>query len=537
MNNRIITKAMLAGMLVASFAACSEPDDEIKSIDYSRNFSPVKIEARIYNQTQIRVNWAVVEGATSYNVEVYNDSMQFAGTPVKTLTLTNDQLPYFITGLEGEEWYSIRVQAITEGNEGRTSKWQGIAVETSREQILKEVAEDDMSYTSVTLRWPAGESADSILVSPGSIKHKVTAEEIAAGAATIDGLKDDTEYKATLIRYNGDKRKTRGTVTFTTPLDLGGATKVESGESLSAALAAAADGDVLALMPGEYAIAAGEDATYENGSLKISKNITIRSAKSGDRAIIKGRITLEEGASLDLNQVIIDATGTDKGQIFNYTAEGNYDHLNVQDCQIIGTQGQKGFCYVNVAAAINTVTINNCLIRNIECSGGDLFDIRKGYVGKFTLSNSTLWNCANGRDIFRMDDASSTFPGVAGPAYTVDHCTFVDCGNGNASYRFFYLRFAGNTITFTNNLVVGFNNKRGFANNSATDQAPTLSGNYYWNTQNLLSLADGSTEKVSWFDTTGTEADPQFANKAEGDFTVGNEDIKYYGVGDPRWVK
>ncbi len=323
MNNRIITKAMLAGMLVASFAACSEPDDEIKSIDYSRNFSPVKIEARIYNQTQIRVNWAVVEGATSYNVEVYNDSMQFAGTPVKTLTLTNDQLPYFITGLEGEEWYSIRVQAITEGNEGRTSKWQGIAVETSREQILKEVAEDDMSYTSVTLRWPAGESADSILVSPGSIKHKVTAEEIAAGAATIDGLKDDTEYKATLIRYNGDKRKTRGTVTFTTPLDLGGATKVESGESLSAALAAASDGDVLALMPGEYAIAAGEDATYENGSLKISKNITIRSAKSGDRAIIKGRITLEEGASLDLNQVIIDATGTDKGQIFNYTAEDN----------------------------------------------------------------------------------------------------------------------------------------------------------------------------------------------------------------------
>lgn len=535
MNKKIFLKSMLAGMVALSFAACSEPDDEVTSINYKRNFSPVNLEARVVNQTQIRMIWSVVEGATSYNIEVYNDSMQFAGTPKTTFSVTNDQLPYTITGLEGEEWYSIRVQAITEGNDARTSKWAAVAVETGREQIFKDVLEEDLTCTSVTLRWPAGERADYITVTPGNIRHNLTDNEIAAGAATIDGLTDDTEYKA-VMTY---RTKTRGTVTFTTPLDLGGAIKVEADQSLTEAIANAADGDVLALMPGTFAIAAGEDAAYNNGSLKITKSITLRSAKSSDRAIIKGRITLENGASLDLNQVIIDATETDGGQIFNFTAEGEFDHLNIQDCEIIGASGQKGFCYVNVAAAINNITINNCLIRDIECNGGDLFDSRKGYIKSFTLTNSTLWKCATSRDIFRYDDASGSFPGVEAPNFTVDHCTFVDCGNGNANYRFFYLRFAGNKITFTNNLVTGFNNKRGFANQASTDQAPTLSGNYYWNTLNLVSPAEGNTEKISWFDEEGQNhvEDPGFADAANGDFTVSNEEIKYRGAGDPRWIK
>ena len=296
-------------------------------------------------------------------------------------------------------------------------------------------------------------------------------------------------------------------------------------------------GDVLALMPGTFAIAAAEDAAYNNGSLKITKSITLRSAKSSDRAIIKGRITLENGASLDLNQVIIDATETDGGQIFNFTAEGEFDHLNIQDCQIIGASGQKGFYYVNVAAAINNITINNCLIRDIECNGGDLFDCRKGYIKNFTLTNSTLWKCATSRDIFRYDDASGSFPGVAGPSFTVDHCTFVDCGNGNANYRFFYLRFAGNKITFKNNLVTGFNNKRGFTDQANTDQTPTLEGNYYWNCVNLTSLAEGNDQKVRWFDTEGMTKDPKFADAANGDFTVTDEDIKFFRAGDPRWIK
>jgi hypothetical protein len=31
--------------------------------------------------------------------------------------------------------------------------------------------------------------------------------------------------------------------------------------------------------------------------------------------------------------------------------------------------------------------------------------------------------------------------------------------------------------------------------------------------------------------------DPGFADAANGDFTVSNEEIKYRGAGDPRWIK
>ena len=534
MNKRIFIKGMLAGLLTLSFAACSEPADEIKSNTYSRNFSPVNIEARVVNQTQIRMNWAKVEGATAYNIEVFKGNMQFEGTPIKTVQITNDQLPYLLTGLEGEEWYSIRIQAITAGDDSRASKWSNISVETGREQIFKEVAETDLNYTSVTLRWPAGEEADYITVTPGNIRHDLTASEIADGAVTITGLTNDTEYKAVMTRGT----KTRGTITFTTPLDLGGATKVEADQTLADVIAAANDGDVLALMPGTYAIAASEEAAYENGSLKITKSLTIRSAKSKDRATIKGRITIENEASLELNQVIIDCSKTDGGQAINVVGEGEYDHVNIKDCEIFGSV--KGLFYLNVAAKISTVSFNNCLIHDIVCTGGDFIDNRLGYIGTFSLTNSTLYNSCADRDVFRFDGAgqSNTFAekGLT-TNIIVDHNTFYNIGNAAANRMIFYIRFVSNTITFTNNLVVGFNNNRGFTNNSATAQAPTLSGNYYWQTENLLSLAAENTQTVKWFDTDGKIADPGFADATNGNFTVTNEDIKYYGAGDPRWNK
>ena len=298
MNHLKSIKYALGIALLAGAASCSDPMDEITNVSYNRNFSPTELEARIVNKTNVRLNWNLSAGATNYDVEVYHDSLQFAGSPVKTMTVTSDELPYTITGLEGEEGYSIRVRALTNGNENRTSKWSSIFVTTDREQIFDAVNEaTDLTPTSVTLRWPAGESADYITITPGDIRHNLTAAEIAAGAATIEGLTDDTEYKAVMTRGT----KTRGTVTFATPLDLGGATPIEAGTDLATAIAAAEDGAILALMPGTYVVKPDAEATYEYGSLTISKNLTIRSAKSSDRAVICGRFQIEAGASMSIS--------------------------------------------------------------------------------------------------------------------------------------------------------------------------------------------------------------------------------------------
>ncbi len=530
MKIRKISTYAIAAFIALSLVSCSDAMDEIDSFFTGRNLSPINLEARVVNNVNVRMNWTLMSGATGYDIEVYNDSMQFAGSPVKTASITPEELPYLITGLEGEEPYTIRVKAVTQGDASRDSKWSSIFVETGREQIFEPVAEEDLTYTSVTLRWPAGESADLITIKPGNIEHQLTAAEIAAGACTIDGLTDDTDYKATMTRGE----KTRGTIEFHTPLNLNGATAVEPGDDLQAIIDAADADAVLALMPGDFNVSAGEDASYQYGAITLHKNITIRSAKSRERATIHGRFVINGGASLDLMQVVVDGTGTSGDQAFNYKEDGEYDHLNIQDCEVANFT--KGFYYVNVAANIKNITINNTLIHDIVCDGGDFFDCRKGYIAELNLTNSTVYNCAAKRDVFRMDDTSGDFAGVSGPKYTVNACTFYNVGNGEANYRFFYLRFAGNTITFTHNIVSGFNNKRGFANQSTTDQNPTLSRNYYFNVKNLVVANPDNTEKVSWYDAEGTVLSAQpFADPANGNFTITDEDMIFYGIGDPRW--
>ena len=246
------------------------------------------------------------------------------------------------------------------------------------------------------------------------------------------------------------------------------------------------------------------------------------------RAVIRGRFQIEAGASLDVNQLVIDGSKTDGGQTFNYTADGEYDHLSVQDCEVFGTASSKGFYYVNVKAKINNITINNSLIHDIGCSGGDMFDCRTGAIVTLNITNSTIYKCADARDLVRYDNASGDFPEVT-PIITIDHCT-LDAVANNASRRILYVRFTGNQNVFTNNIVT---NTIGNFSNQASTGVPTFKNNNYWNAAALN--AEGGAGK--FIDTESRALDPGYANAANGDFTVSNEDIIYYGVGDPRWIK
>lgn len=528
MKKNIFSKYTIAGVALLAFAACSEPDDVITEVNYKRSFSPTSLEANVRNRTNVELSWTITDNIDSYNVEVFaNDSLTFAGSPVKAFSVTPEQVPFLVTGLEGETPYSFRVQAVSQKAEA--SKWSGAYAKTDSEQIFKTVAESDIKGTSVTLRWPAGEEAAKITLTPGDIVYNITAADIAAGAATITGLTPETDYTAVMTRASG---KTRGKISFKTGIDLADTDiLLKAGQDITEAVANAPEGYRLILEPGEYPVVkGGDDPADFGGTLKITKKLSIKGLRQNDHPLIKGRIEVQ--ADLDLDQVALDGTGTDGGQCFNFTGEANIDHLSVTNSEI--SNYTKGFFYLNVAIVVNTINIDNCVIGNIECSGGDFFDSRKGGYNTFNLKNSTIYESAKERDIFRMDDASSSVS--ATPVITVDHNTFYNVGSGGANYRVFYIRFAGNKITFTNNIMVGTNYKRGFANQTKTDQEPTLSGNVYFNTVNLLSLADGNSEAISWFDTAGTELDPQFKDAANGDFTVQNDKVKDTKAGAPRWM-
>ena len=516
---KIYFKSIVLGLATVALASCSDVADEITSIVYNRNFSPTSVEAKVRNRTNIELSWNLGDGVTNYNVEVYaNDSLTFAGSPVKSFSVSPDEVPVLIKGLEGETQYSFRVQA-TDGNSSRDSKWSSAYAKTEAEQIFKNVAEEDIKGSSVTLRWTAGEKAATIVLTPGDIVYNVTDDDIAAGAATITGLTPETEYKALLKSATG---KTRGTITFKTGIDLAETDiLVKAGADIAAAIKDAPEGYRLVVEPGEYGIATDEAAF--GGSITISKQLTIKGLRQNEHPVIKGRFKVEAPFAVD--QVTLDGTGTDGGQCFDFTAEGEVESLTVTNSEV--KNYTKGFFYINKAVLVNTITIDGNIISNIECDGGDLFDCRKGGYNKFDLKNNTIYNSAKGRDFVRMDDASGSIS--ATPVITIDHNTIVGACN-DAGKRILYVRFKGNSINFTNNIVAS---SAGNFSNQKNTAEPTFSNNIYFEADGFVTA--GANANALFVDAAGTILDPQFKDAANGDFTIGNDNVKDKKAGDPRW--
>lgn len=519
---------MAIGLSLAGMTACSEPDDLITDVEYSRLFSPTELEAKVQNTTGVKLTWFAISAAKQYNIEIYadDDNMSFSGTPISfTIEPATDaarsEISWVLPAgtLEGETTYSVRVKAI--GN-GKESKWAGTTFETGTEQIFNNVPTSDITKTSITLTWPAGTAVTRIDVQKSGevIQTKqLSAEEIAAGRATIENLKVESTY--TFYIYNGEKQ--RGKIQVAT---LPNYTPATSCEELLEVIAAAEPGEVIMLT---------ENMVYdftalETTSIKIEKDVMLN---TNNGATLKGiYFQIFGGASLEFANITLDGEGGTGDQAFNYKEDGNYSKLYIHDAEI--KNYTKGFFYINVAAVIDKIVIKNCLIHDIVCSGGDMFDSRSGGYNTFDLTNNTIYNSALSRDFIRMDDASGKV--TATPVITVDHNTLYNVGSGNANYRLLYVRFAGNTINWTNNVVANTNNKRGFSNQKNT-ALPTFKNNFYFNTVNLVSAGSTADATITFFDSEGTEvaADP-FKNAASFDFTVIDEKIKDKEAGDPRWL-
>ncbi len=541
--NRIFS-ACVFGLAVAALTSCSDASDAIESIILNRNLSPINIQAKDVQETSATITWDLSSGADVYEVQFFqDDSLSYGGTydsqtdavtPAKTISgVTADDLPLLVEDLVYDTKYTVRVRAITSSDASRISKWHGVYFRTSAQQILNSIKQGDYTDRSVTVSWPEGEEVTTIVV--GNVTHQITEEEKAAGKATVTGLEPQTVYTVYLLN-NG---KQRGNRTFTTLADLEGSIPVSNADELVAAVEAAQDGDAIALIGPKYVIPySGDDENITAGSLKITKSLTLKGVDAANRPIVNGRLEINDGAALTTSLIIYDGEGTSGDQAFNYKTAGvTYGALLIDNCEI--KNYTKGVFYLNVASVVESVTFNNCIIHDIPCSGGDMFDSRAGLPKAFNLTNSTVYNSCATRDFIRIDDASSNFSGQPGPIVTVNKCTLYKVGNGNSNRQLIYVRFAGNEVIFKNNLVMEFNNTRGFTNQSSCDPTPELQNNYYYHTVNLISLAEGNTQTVRWFDTDGTNlADNPCPQAEEADFTIdANSPVKSGNAGDPRWIK
>lgn len=512
--------------LIALTASCEDQSEEVTNLVHDHLFTPFGLEAKISNTVNVRLSWKLNDEASSYNIELFaNDSLTCQGTPIKTYEgLTADDMPFNINGLEGDTKYTARIMA--KGPDLKDSKWNGIYFRTDVEQLLAKITDDNLTATTATFTWETGRAATDILITPGDIKHTLTAEEIAACKATVSGLEGNTSYSAKLV--NGEKNC--GSRTFITLIDPSTAIVVSpDGKTLQAAIDEATPEKNLILVQG---------GTYDiTDDLTISNDVQIIGERSTDRPILKGgHIEIAVGG-LYMRNVILDGDG-DSSHAFDFTTEGTtYKSLEVESCDI--KNYAKGFFYLNVASLVENLSFKNCIISNIECSGSDFMDSRKGAFNSLVLSNSTIYqSSANKRDLVRYDDASSSFPDVKS-TITVTNNTIIGV-DGSGFKRVMYVRFVGNKITFKNNLVVNFTGY--FSDQSKTDAEPAFANNNYFNakTAGILQVKVGDANVVVAQDPNCIAEkflDPKFKDAAKGDFTITNEDVKINKVGDPRWLE
>lgn len=151
MKIKNIIKACIFSTAAFIMASCSV-DDEIKSLVYDREFSPVDFKAEVDNDT-VKFTWTSPKPAESYVMEIYSNEV-FEGEPDTVLT-TNIIDTLKVKGLEHNISYLARMKAVSKDK--KESKWTEL---TQPFEIKQKEA-------------PA----------PKPVTHNITFEEFAAGSA------------------------------------------------------------------------------------------------------------------------------------------------------------------------------------------------------------------------------------------------------------------------------------------------------------------------------------------------------------------
>ena len=248
--NKIYKSLILLLGIGTALVACRTLDPLVEEIDYDRVLTPLKFEAEVVPSTGTDVvfSWQKMVNAEGYELEIYEQTdgskevtPESNGTKVgETYILAADENPYTVYGLEVDKSYYARIRGIN--STVATSNWAYLektfstsAVRTSLNPVVKE-----RTSSSVTLAWDKASDKEDLtsvqvetVVGDGEGK-KVTlsADQISAASATIDGLDPAREYRFTLLFGKAGKR---GSVTaFTRPVLDGVNTVYTAGEIYNA---------------------------------------------------------------------------------------------------------------------------------------------------------------------------------------------------------------------------------------------------------------------------------------------------------------
>lgn len=549
--SNIIKYAVCVLLAAGSLTSCVERELElVEEMNLKRCLEPMNLDAKVNSALGdvVTFNWDVTKDAEYYELAVYTDQ----GLTQKDFTERVDpaNVP-LVKKLTADQTYWFTVQAFNEKKEA-----SNVAV---CEKSVKTYAVKDNLYLKVTGRTAATVSlawskevsdytdVERIEVrTPGSDEalrssRALTAEEIAAAAATIDGLAASSEYEFTLFF----KSASRGQVNAWTAASAEGLTEVADLAALLNAIKTQGAQVYLKLAGSPYDIEA----------LDITNGFSIVGEldADGNMPVLTGEMHIADtwdGKNLYFENVCFDGAPTATSPSgFGFTLQnkngGTKDGKEIGDItykNCVITNYTKGLMYEwGKTLKIGKISYDSCEITNINADGtvgGDVFDIRQATtIETLSFVNNTI---AQGMRTFVRLDPNMTLGALVFDNNTLFNLCFVDNANNGG---IFGLQIVPASFSFKNNLFLGMTAKATLEGANAkykpaSELSPAAANNYFWD---LPKADDGSisffTDNFTLAQAAGTilEESPCF-NAAGGYFNIlASSDIAGKKIGASKW--
>ena len=549
--SNIIKYAVCVLLAAGSFTSCVEREIElVDEMNLKRCLEPMNLDAKVNSALGdvVTFNWDVTKDAEYYELTVYTDQ----GLTKKDFSERVDpaNVP-LVKKLTADQTYWFTVQAFNEKKEA-----SNVAV---CEKSVKTYAVKDNLYLKVTGRTAASVSlawskevsdytdVERIEVrTPGadealSASRALTANEISAAAATIDGLAASSEYEFTLFF----KSASRGQVNAWTAASAEGLTEVADLAALLNAIKTQGAQVYLKLAGSPYDIEA----------LDITNGFSIVGEldADGNMPVLTGEMHIADtwdGKNLYFENICFDGAPTATSPSgFGFTLQnkngGTKDGKEIGDItykNCVITNYTKGLMYEwGKTLKIGKISYDSCEITNINVDGtvgGDVFDIRQATtIESLSFVNNTI---AQGMRTFVRLDPNMTLGALVFDNNTLYNLCFVDNANNGG---IFGLQIVPASFSFKNNLFLGMTAKATLEGANAKykpagELSPAAANNYFWD---LPKADDGSisffTDNFTLAQAAGTilEESPCF-NAAGGYFNIlASSDIAGKKIGASKW--
>lgn len=391
----------------------------------------------------------------------------------------------------------------------------------------------------VTVTWNAVPGAASYSFSFGSISTEVTGTEytIPADAFSVLG---SGGYPVTVIANpaEGDIYNTAssaGTATISVVKGSSGPASVSTVAELFQYVAA---GQPVELKTGTYdfTTATGISGLNDDGVYTITNNLEMTAAE-GATVTVKGAFILGAGGY----DVLFDGITFDGGtlNLLETVNESNANSITVRNCEI---KNYESLIYGNETGAIGDVEFENNYIHDINDANSGGFDVRKGSLKSFTLTNNVI--SKGMREFIRFDDAITELIAVE-----ISNNTIYKIGGGSKNNGYFIRIKKGTNsatkidITISKNVIIDSPNsgaetnksKYHFIDKSTKDNSLILSNNYFYNYSNSSTWFSGVDQNTSLGGGAVLNASP-VTNAESGNFTITDGTVKAAGAG-ATWPK